>query len=122
MTLATKHQSARLWQRLGLALVLTFAATLLPPASKTATAAAEKENITLNFVNADIQSVIKAVGMMTGKNFILDPRVTATVNIISVNPVSRDLVYPILLSALRLQGYAAVEEKGFVKILSLIHI
>lgn len=78
--------------------------------------AQEKENITLNFVNADIQSVVKTVGMITGKNFILDPRVTGNFNIVSVNPISRDLVYPILLSALRLHGYAAVEEKGFVKI------
>lgn len=78
--------------------------------------APDKENITLNFVNADIQSVIKTVGMITGKNFILDPRITGTFNIISENPISRDLVYPILLSALRLHGYAAVEEKGFVKI------
>ena len=76
----------------------------------------DKENITLNFVNADIQSVVKTVGMITGKNFILDPRITGNFNIVSVNPISRDLVYPILLSALRLHGYAAVEEKGFVKI------
>ncbi len=76
----------------------------------------DKENITLNFVNADIQSVVKTVGMITGKNFILDPRITGNFNIVSENPISRDLVYPILLSALRLHGYAAVEEKGFVKI------
>jgi general secretion pathway protein D len=75
-----------------------------------------KENITLNFVNADIQSVVKTVGMITGKNFILDPRVNGTVNIVSNGPVSRDLVYPTLLSALRLQGFAAVEEGGFTKI------
>ncbi len=78
--------------------------------------AQDKENITLNFVNADIQSVIKTVGMITGKNFILDPRITGNFNIVSENPISRDLVYPILLSALRLHGYAAVEEKGFTKI------
>ena len=76
----------------------------------------DKENITLNFVNADIQSVVKTVGMITGKNFILDPRITGNFNIVSVNPISRDLVYPILLSALRLHGYAAIEDKGFVKI------
>jgi len=74
------------------------------------------EKITVNFVNADIQSVIKAVGQQTGRNFILDPRVTGTVNIVSERPVSRDLLYQIFLSALRVQGYAAVEEGGFVKI------
>ncbi|HUQ28728.1 MAG TPA: type II secretion system secretin GspD [Usitatibacter sp.] len=75
------------------------------------------EKITVNFVNADIQSVIKTVGQHTGRNFILDPRVTGTVNIVSDRPVSRDLLYQIFLSALRVQGYAAVEEGGFVKII-----
>src|SRR6185295_15540092 len=47
---------------------------------------------------------------------ILDPRVTGTVNIVSDKPVSRDLLYQIFLSALRVQGFAAVEGDGFVKI------
>ena len=75
-----------------------------------------EDKITVNFVNADIQSVIKAVGQQTGRNFILDPRVTGTVNIVSERPVSRDLLYQIFLSALRVQGFAAVEGDGFVKI------
>jgi general secretion pathway protein D len=74
------------------------------------------EKITVNFVGADIQSVIKTVGQHTGRNFILDPRVTGTVNIVSERPVSKDMLYQILLSTLRVQGYAAVEENGFVKI------
>jgi general secretion pathway protein D len=74
------------------------------------------DKITVNFVNADIQSVIKTIGQHTGRNFILDPRVTGTVNIVSDRPVSKDLLYAILLSTLRVQGYAAVEEGGFVKI------
>lgn len=81
-----------------------------------AAAQSSEEKITLNFVNADIESVVKAVGQITGKNFVIDPRVKGTVNIISSNPVSRDLVYQILLSALRLQGFAAIESQGFVKI------
>jgi general secretion pathway protein D len=78
--------------------------------------ATEEEKITVNFVNADIQSVIKTVGQHTGRNFIIDPRVTGTVNIVSERPVSRDLLYQIFLSALRVQGFAAVEGDGFVKI------
>ncbi len=72
--------------------------------------------VTLNFVNADIEGVVKAVGEITGKNFIIDPRVKGTINIISAKPISRGLVYDVFLSALRLQGYAAVEERGVVKI------
>ncbi|MBK7659882.1 MAG: type II secretion system secretin GspD [Betaproteobacteria bacterium] len=77
---------------------------------------AADERVTLNFVNADIVSVIKAVGGHTGKNFILDPRVTGTVNVVSEKPVPKDLLWPMLLSVLRTQGFAAVESGGFVKI------
>jgi general secretion pathway protein D len=72
--------------------------------------------VTLNFVNADIEGVVKAVGEITGKNFILDPRVKGTVNIVSAKPMSRALVYQVFLSAMRLQGFAAVEERGMVMI------
>ena len=81
-----------------------------------AASAQDDEKITVNFVNADIVSVIKTIGQHTGRNFILDPRVTGTVNIVSDKPVSKNLLYSILLSTLRVQGYAAVEEGGFVKI------
>ncbi len=72
--------------------------------------------VTLNFVNADIEGVVKAVGEITGKNFLLDPRVKGTVNIISAKPISRSLVYDVFLSALRLQGFAVVESRGILKI------
>ena len=78
---------------------------------------AAEETVTLNFVNADIPSVVKAIGGSTGRNFIFDPRVTGTMNIVSDKPVSKDLAYQILLAALRVQGYAAVEGNGFVKII-----
>jgi general secretion pathway protein D len=77
---------------------------------------AEEEQVTLNFVNADIESVVKAVGVITGKNFVIDPRVKGTVNIVSSKPVPRTLTYQILLSALRLQGFSAIEGQGVVKI------
>src|SRR5262245_33024799 len=48
--------------------------------------------VTLNFVNADIQAVIKAVGEMTGRNFLIDPRVQGTVNIVAPRAVPRALV------------------------------
>ena len=92
---------------LGTLLTLTLAS---PPV------AIAQDTVTLNFVNADIPSVVKAIGGHTGKNFIIDPRVTGNMNIISQTPVSKDLAYQILLSALRVHGYAAIEERGVVKI------
>lgn len=75
-----------------------------------------QDQITMNFVNSDIPSVVAAIGKHTGKNFIIDPRVTGNMNIISQSPVPKDQAYQILLSALRVHGYAAIEEKNVVKI------
>ncbi len=74
------------------------------------------ETVSLSFVNADIPSVVKTIGAHTGKTFIIDPRVTGTMNIISQAPVSKEIAYQILLSALRVHGFAAIEERGVVKI------
>src|SRR4051812_31605010 len=71
--------------------------------------AQDADNVTLNFVNADIEAVVKAVAEITGRNFLIDPRVKGTINIVSSRPVPRALVLPTLLSALRLQGYTVVE-------------
>jgi len=94
-----------------------FAALLMcVPAGHAFAQSTEPDLVTLNFVNADIEGVVKAVSEITGKNFVLDPRVKGTVNIVSARPIARALVYDVFLSALRLQGYAAVEDRGVVKI------
>jgi general secretion pathway protein D len=78
---------------------------------------AAEDTVTLNFVNADIHAVVKAVSEMTGRNFLIDPRVQGTVNIVAPRPVPRNMVFPILLSALRVQGFAAVGgDLGYVNI------
>ena len=73
--------------------------------------------VTLNFVNSDVESTIKAVGVITGKNFVIDPRVKGSINIVSSQPVARDLIYPILLSALRQQGFTAVDNGSIIKVM-----
>ena len=80
-------------------------------------ARAAEEPVMLNFVNADIEAVATAIGQMSKRNFLIDPRVKGTVNIVSSRPVPPSAAYDIFLSALRLQGFAAVESDGVVKIL-----
>lgn len=70
----------------------------------------------LNFVGADIESVIKAVGSYTGTTFIIDPRVKGTVNLVSEKPLTKDQALRLLTSTLRLQGYALVAGDGFTKV------
>jgi general secretion pathway protein D len=80
-------------------------------------ARAAEEPVMLNFVNADIEAVATAIGQMSKRNFLIDPRVKGNVNIVSSRPVPPSAAYDIFLSALRLQGYTAVESDGVVKIL-----
>ena len=85
-------------------------------AEPSAASSTNSDYVTLNFINADIEGVVKAVSEITGKNFLLDPRVKGTVNIVSAKPISKALIYDVFLSALRLQGFAAIEERGIIKI------
>ncbi len=97
---------------------LLTTALALATAGLLATAhAAPRGGISLNFVNADVESVVKAMGEMTGQTFVLDPRVKGTLNISSPRPVSAATAYDIFLAALRMQGYAAVESDGVVRVL-----
>ncbi len=91
---------------------LVRVAGVLAAAVALAPAGAADDTVTLNFVNADIDAVVKAVAEITGRNFVVDPKIKGTVNIISARPVPKSLVYPTLLSALRLQGVVAVEGNG----------
>lgn len=95
-----------------LLVTLLVAGLMLPFAVQSA-----DEPVTLNFVNADIESVAAAVGKITKRNFLIDPRVRGTVNMVSSHPVPASEVYGIFLSALRLQGFAAVDSGGVTTIL-----
>ncbi len=74
------------------------------------------DKVSLDFVNTDIAAVAKAVGYITGRNFILDPRVKGTINIVSSKPVAKAQVYDVFLSALRTQGYTVVAGRGAYKV------
>lgn len=75
-----------------------------------------EEGVSLTFANADIETVIRAIGKISNRNILIDPRVKGTLNIVTSKPVTPEVAYQILLSALRLQGYAVVEENGLVKV------
>ena len=95
-----------------------------PPAAKPAAPATtdpgapvlKPGEILLNFQAADIQAVVKAVSQMTNRNFLLDPRVKGQITIISAKPVSTAAAYQIFLSALKAQGFTAVEGVGVTRI------
>ncbi|MBI3283679.1 MAG: type II secretion system secretin GspD [Burkholderiales bacterium] len=70
----------------------------------------------LNFVGADIESVVKAIGHYTGTTFIIDPRVKGQINLVSEKPLTKEQAFRLLTSTLRLQGYAVVSGDGYTKV------
>ena len=42
----------------------------------------------LNFVNADIDAVVRAIGQYTGRTFVVDPRVKGTLSLVTERPVT----------------------------------
>ena len=93
---------------------LTFAAILLiitMPLAK-----AQEPTITPNYRDADIRQIIEAVGEVTGRNFIVDPRVTARVTMLSSTPMSPNAFYEAFLSILQVNGYVAMTTNNVVKI------
>ena len=87
------------------------AVALLP-----AVALAASDEAALNFVGADIESVIKAVGHYTNITFVIDPRVKGTLTLVSEKAISKSQAFSLLTSALRLQGYAVVSGDGYAKV------
>ena len=73
--------------------------------------------ITLNFVNADIESVARALASLTKRSLVVDPRVKGTINLSTDKPVAADVAWNQFLAVLRLQGFAMIETQGLYKIL-----
>jgi general secretion pathway protein D len=94
--------------------ILTVAAFLTPLAGS---AQQSQGTITPNYKDADIRQVIEAVGAITGKNFVLDPRVKAQVTMLSSAPMTPDAFYEAFLSILSVYGFVAVPSGNVIKIL-----
>ena len=66
--------------------------------------------------NIDIHQFINQISSITGKTFVVDPKLRGQVTVISDAPLDKDGVYELFLSVLRLQNYTAVPSGNLVKI------
>ncbi|NLD68990.1 MAG: type II secretion system secretin GspD [Limnobacter sp.] len=75
-----------------------------------------QDRITLNFKDADVESVIGAFGHLLGRSFVIDPRVRGKMTLETPQPVSRERAYELLQAALRSQGFAIVDTGTLTKV------
>ncbi|MDP2972874.1 MAG: type II secretion system secretin GspD [Deltaproteobacteria bacterium] len=81
-----------------------------PPEPRTA------PGVVFNFDNADIYEVIRVMAEIMKINYIIDPRVKGVVNIRTAGQVSKEEVFPIFQSILRLNGATAVQKDNLYEI------
>jgi len=110
----TEYQSKRRFTA-----VLVLSSLLVPvtlPAQPPPKPPQEGATITPNYKDADLGQIIQAVGEVTGKNFIIDPRVNAKVTMVSSTPMSPAAFYEAFLAVLQVYGYVAVPAGKVIKI------
>ncbi len=96
--------------------------TALPPfavaqtGTQTPAARFRGQPVTLNFVNADIEGVARAMSAILNQQFLVDPRVKGTMTLYSEEPLSPNAAYLNFLAALRGLGFTVVEVGGLFKI------
>ena len=114
---AAANAALKVDTRLVAACVLSGALSLtaaLWPAD--AARAAGDDPITLNFKDAEIDSVVGAFGHLLDRTFIIDPRVRGKLTLETPRPVSRGQAFELLQAALRMQGFAIVQSGELTKV------
>lgn len=118
--LPTAPASTRVLALLALIAVSGMTVAFMPQAHATDSDAIEETEsgqVTLNFRDMDIQGLIQAISRITGRNFVVDPRVKAKVTVISERPMDPEELYETFLSILQVHGFAAVESGNIIKII-----
>ena len=82
----------------------------------TSRAAAQREPVTLNFSNAEIEAVARTMASLVGRDIVVDPRVKGTISLSTEQPVSPQAAYQHLLALLRLSGFTIVDSNGLLKV------
>lgn len=105
-----------------LVILLLCSAWLVPGTISLAAGAADTEaetaeSVTLNLKDTDLRVLIETMSQMTGKNFIVDPRVKGKVTVVSSTPVSPEQAYEIFVSVLKVHGFAIVPSGKVLKVI-----
>ncbi len=70
-----------------------------------------------NLKDVEIRTLIEQMAKFTQKNFIIDPKVSGKVTLVTSQPLSKEESYQAFLSVLQVYGYSAVENANVIKII-----
>ena len=75
-----------------------------------------QESFILNYEDVDIKKVTQDIAQFAKKTIILDPRVKGRITIYSNADLNRDQVWDVYLRTIQVNGFSAISESGFVRI------
>ncbi len=81
-----------------------------------AVAWAQEQTWKLNVKNADIHEFVNQVAEITGKTFVIDPRLKGNVTVVSSTSMDVDAVYALFLSVLRVHNFTASPSGDVIRI------
>jgi type II secretory pathway component GspD/PulD (secretin) len=108
----TSPSYPRSWTKVPFGLIAAFLLF-----SVAATGQNSVNHVTPNLKNADLTRLVEAVSMATNKSFIIDPRVHATVTMLSQTALTPAAFYDRFLSLLSICGFVAVPNGNVITIL-----
>ena len=96
--------------------LLALASLLLTLGMSGGPALAEEQTWRINLKNADIREFVDQVAEITGKTFVVDPRLKGEVTVVSNTDMNAEAVYELFLSALRVHGFIASPSGDLIRI------
>ncbi len=109
-----RTQKIRRLIALPVAITLLLAATGLGAA--TPNGSNGEQTWKINIKNADLKEFVAQVAAITGKTFVVDPRVKGNVTVISSTSMNQDAVYALFLSVLRVHNFIAMPSGDVIRI------
>lgn len=76
-------------------------------------------HVDFGFDDADIRLVVRLVGEMTGRRFVMDDQVTGRVTVVAPSEIALDDVFPFLMTILQSQGYSVIERNGLFHVVRI---
>jgi general secretion pathway protein D len=77
----------------------------------------EGRQVTMDFRDVEIGTLVKFIGELTGKNFVIDERVKGRITVISPTKITVPEAYKVFESILEVHGYATVPSGKVIKVL-----
>ena len=73
--------------------------------------------ITMDFQDVDIAVLVKFIGEITGKNFVMDERVQGKVTVVSPTRITPDEAYQVFQAVLQVKGFTTVPSGAAIRII-----